>query len=76
MRSRKIEKLCSSSLWTCLHHMVILESQNNITDFFMILASASPFKGKQTYFKYTEIKIYVILSARKTLSISKDRNKQ
>ena len=24
----------SSSLWTCLHHMVILRSQNKITDFF------------------------------------------
>ena len=30
--------ICSSSLWTCLHHMVILRSQNKITDFFMILA--------------------------------------
>ena len=24
-------KNCSSSLWTCLHHMVILGSQNKIT---------------------------------------------
>ena len=29
---------CSSSLWTCLHHMVIIKSQNKITDFLMILA--------------------------------------
>ena len=29
--------------WTCLHHMVILRSQNKITDFLMILAWASPF---------------------------------
>ena len=43
MRSTKIKTLCSSSLWTCLHHMVILRSQNKITDFFMILAWASPF---------------------------------
>ena len=43
MRSRQIKNLCSSSLWTCLHHMVILGSQNKITDFFMILAWASPF---------------------------------
>ena len=39
----KFKNLCSSSLWTCLHHMVILKSQNKITDFFMILAWASPF---------------------------------
>ena len=44
MRSTKILKICSSSLWTCLHHMVILRTQNKITDFFMILAWASPFK--------------------------------
>ena len=28
----------SSSLWTCLHHLVKLRSSNKITDFFMILA--------------------------------------
>ena len=44
MRSTKIKKNCSSSLWTCLHHMVILRSQNKITDFFMILAWDCPFK--------------------------------
>ena len=48
MRSSKIKKLCSSSLWTCLHHMVILRSQNKITDFLMILAWASAFKPKDT----------------------------
>ena len=42
--AQKLKNLCSSSLWTCLHHMVILKSQNKITDFFMILAWASPFK--------------------------------
>ena len=42
--AQKIKNFCSSSLWTCLHHMVILRSQNKITDFFMILAWASPFK--------------------------------
>ena len=30
----------------CLHHMVILGIQNKITDFFMILAWASPFNIK------------------------------
>ena len=43
MCSTKIKKNCSSSLWTCLHHMVILRTQNKITDFFIILAWASPF---------------------------------
>ena len=43
MRSTKIIKICSFSLWTCLHHMVILTTQNKITDFLMILAWASPF---------------------------------
>ena len=33
--AQKLKKLCSSSLWTYLHHMVILRSQNKITDFFM-----------------------------------------
>ena len=32
-------------LWTCLHYMVILISQNWITDFLMILAWASPFNS-------------------------------
>ena len=44
MRRTKIKTFCSSSLWICLHHMVISRSQNKITDFFMILAWASPFK--------------------------------
>ena len=44
MRSTKIKKNCSSSLCTCLHHMVILGTRNKITDFLMILAWASPFK--------------------------------
>ena len=43
MRSTKILKICSSSLCTCLHHMVILRTRNKITDFFMTLAWASPF---------------------------------
>ena len=43
MRSRKKLKNCSSSLWTCLHHMVILRTRNKTTDFLMILAWASPF---------------------------------
>ena len=39
---KKIENLCSSSLWKCLHHLIILRSQNKIIDFFMILAWTSP----------------------------------
>ena len=35
--AQKLKNFCSSSLWTCLHYMVILKSQNKITDFFMIL---------------------------------------
>ena len=42
--AQKFKNLCSSSLWTCLHHMAILISQNKITNFFMISAWASPFK--------------------------------
>ena len=46
MHSTKIKKnFCSSILWTCLHYMVILISQNRITDFFMILVWASPFNS-------------------------------
>ena len=36
--AQKLKNFCSSSLWTCLHHMVILRIQNKITDFFIILA--------------------------------------
>ena len=43
MSSTKIKKNDSTSPWTCLHHMVILRSENKITDFLMILAWASPF---------------------------------
>ena len=32
--AQKLKNFCSSSLWTCLHHMVILRSQSKITDFF------------------------------------------
>ena len=35
---KNFKHFCSSSLWTSLNHMVILRSQNKITDFFMILA--------------------------------------
>ena len=34
--AQKIKNFCSSSLWTCLHHMVILRSQNKIIDFLII----------------------------------------
>ena len=45
MRSTKIIKICSYSLCTRLHHMVILRTRNKITDFFMVLAWASPFNA-------------------------------
>ena len=32
--AQKLKNFCSSSLWTCLHHMAILKIQNKITDFF------------------------------------------
>ena len=36
--AEKFKNFCSSSLWTCLHHMVIiLRSQNKITDFLIRL---------------------------------------
>ena len=44
MRSTKIKIKCSSSLWICSHHMVILISENKITDFLLILAWPSPLK--------------------------------
>ena len=31
--AKKLKNFCSSSLWTCSHYMVILRSQNKITDF-------------------------------------------
>ena len=40
MRSTNIKKC----LWTCLHNMVILRSQNKITDFLWFLAWDCPFK--------------------------------
>ena len=49
---RNKKNFCCSILWKCLHHMVILISQNRITDFFMILAWASPLiqqAGPRTY---------------------------
>ena len=63
MRSTKIKKLLcsSSSLWTCLHHMVIFRSQNKITDFFMILAWASPFNHVNIY-----ISLIIIMINNKT----------
>ena len=42
--AQKLKKNSSSSLWTCLHHIVILKSQNKITIFF-ILAWSIPFNA-------------------------------
>ena len=36
--AQKFKNFFISSLWTCLHHMVTLKSQNKITDFFTVLA--------------------------------------
>ena len=36
--TQKLKNLSTSKQWTCLHHMVILRSQNKNTDFVMILA--------------------------------------
>ena len=66
MRSTKIIKNCSSSLCTCLHHMVILRTRNKITDFFMILAWASPF-NKTIFFFGT---CYYVLAIRSHLGLS------
>ena len=55
MRNTKIIKICSSSLCTCLHHMVILRTRNKITDFLMILAWASTFKIATFYATYVEL---------------------
>ena len=63
MRSTKIKKLCSSSLRTCLNHMVILRSQNKITDFFMILAWACPFNYQaKCLFKTVDLHTAISLS--------------
>ena len=55
MRSTQIYFICCSSLWTCLHHMVILRGQNKITDCLMILAWSSPFNMNT----YTSIHVYI-----------------
>ena len=59
MRCRKNNKKnCSSSLWTFLHHMIIimimdiLRSQNKITNFFMILTWVCPFNIEKDMMTY------------------------
>ena len=37
VRTKNKTNFCMSSLWTCLHHMVILRSEKKITDLLMIL---------------------------------------
>ena len=64
--AQKLKNFCSSSLWTCLHHMVILRSQNKITDFLMILPWASPFHLSETESE-TELPLALTLSL--TLSV-------
>ena len=36
-QQKNLKKSAMDSLWTCLHHMVILRSQNKISDFFVVL---------------------------------------
>ena len=44
--AQKFQKnFCSSSLWTFLYHMVILRSQNKITDFLWFETWACPLKA-------------------------------
>ena len=62
MRSTKILKICSSSLCTCLHHMVILRTRNKITDFLMILAWASPFKLQYNTPVWPNVKVLKLYS--------------
>ena len=59
MRSTKIIKICSSSMCTCLHHMVILRTRNKITDFFMILAWAVPLISEPRYVYALNVVIYI-----------------
>ena len=59
--AQQIKKnFCSSSLWTCLHDMVILRSQNKITDFFMISAWVWAFKECKIWIlsRNTDIHVY------------------
>ena len=79
MRSTKILKICSSSLCTCLHHMVILRTRNKITDFLMILAWASPFntaplvlKGRICHLQSNRDRILVQVTIHRRLMIGRD----
>ena len=58
--AQKLKNVCSSSIWTWLHHMDILGSQNKITDFFMILAWACPFK--QILVIFTQLKLWIAVA--------------
>ena len=49
--AQKLSNFCSSSLSTCLHHMVILRNPPKITDFFMILAIYVSSKCEKTNHK-------------------------
>ena len=58
--AEKLKNFCSSSLWTCLHHMVILGSNNKITNFLMILAWACPFNpspAKLIYLNFQPLEV-------------------
>ena len=69
MRSTKIIKICSSSLCTCLHHMVILRTRNKISDFFMILAWTSHFKLqiKKIRVVFSHLKLWVKVVSRNSV---------
>ena len=59
---QKLKNFRSSSLsclMTCLHHMVILRSQNKITDFLMILAWDCPFNERTQSFTGLDISVHL-----------------
>ena len=60
--AQQFKKICRSSLWTCLDHMVLLRSQNKIIDFLMILHGPVPlnitiiwYQMKQIWLMFTHL---------------------
>ena len=73
MRStKKINKIFrSSSLWTCLHLIVILKSRNKITDFLKLLAWVWAFKdeGRIQIKKHTQYSTRLEMYVHRSLTI-------
>ena len=76
MRSTKGKLLQFFYAWTCLHQIVILRSQNKITDFFMILAWVWAFNPcapsiicKKYYFILKQIYINLKILLQKTYQL-------